>query len=63
LSTIGERLASGYYSSRKLFIADMRRIVTNCKTFNPEHSYWANCAVELEKLFQIKMKEMELWDN
>ncbi|CAI6343931.1 unnamed protein product [Macrosiphum euphorbiae] len=63
LSTIGKRLASGYYSSRKLFIADMRRIVTNCKTFNPEHSYWANCAVELEKLFQIKMKEMELWDN
>jgi len=40
----------------------MRRIFTNCKTFNPEHSYWANCAVELEKIFQIKMKEMELWD-
>jgi len=62
LSTIGKRLASGYYVTRKLFIADMRRMFSNCKTFNPEDSYWANCAVELERLFQIKMKEMGLWD-
>ncbi|XP_022179942.1 histone acetyltransferase KAT2B-like isoform X2 [Myzus persicae] len=62
LSTISKRLASGYYVSRKLFTADMKRMFSNCKTFNPEDSYWANCAVELEKLFQIKMKEMELWD-
>ncbi|KAL4084428.1 hypothetical protein QTP88_028250 [Uroleucon formosanum] len=60
LSTIDKRLASGYYVSKRLFIADMRRMFTNCKTFNPEHSYWANCAVELEKLFLIKMMEPEL---
>lgn len=40
----------------------MKRIFTNCKTFNPEDSYWSNCAVQLEKIFQIKMKEIGLWD-
>ncbi|VVC27197.1 Hypothetical protein CINCED_3A002170 [Cinara cedri] len=61
LSTIGKRLAAGYYVIKKLFIADMRRMFSNCKTFNPEDSYWSNCAVELERLFQIKMKELGLW--
>ncbi|KAL5242311.1 hypothetical protein ACI65C_009721 [Semiaphis heraclei] len=62
LSTISKRLAAGYYVSRKLFIADMRRMFSNCKLFNQEDSYWADCAVELERLFQIKMKEIQLWD-
>ncbi|XP_050439018.1 histone acetyltransferase KAT2A [Adelges cooleyi] len=62
LSTIAKRLSSGYYVTRKLFIADMRRMFTNCKTYNPEGSYWCECANELERNFQTKMKEMGLWD-
>lgn len=62
LSTISKRLSAGYYVTRKLFIADMKRMFNNCKKFNPQPSYWVTCAVELERLFQIKMKEMGLWE-
>lgn len=59
---ISKRLSSGYYVTRKLFIADMRRMFSNCRKFNPPNSYWTNCAAQMERFLQIKMKEIGLWD-
>lgn len=58
---MAERLKNGYYTARRLFIADMTRIFTNCRIYNlPETEYYA-CANQLEKYFQTKMKELGLW--
>lgn len=34
LKTMGERLKKGYYVSRRLFMADMGRIFSNCRLYN-----------------------------
>ena len=31
MKTMGERLKSNYYVNKRLFIADMKRMITNCK--------------------------------
>ncbi|XP_060516786.1 histone acetyltransferase KAT2B [Cylas formicarius] len=63
LKTMTERLKARYYVSRRLFIADMMRIFTNCKVYNlPETEYY-QCAVNLQQYFQTKMKEIGLWDK
>lgn len=63
LKTMSERLKARYYVSRRLFIADMMRIFTNCTTYNlPETEYY-QCAVKLQQYFQTKMKEICLWDR
>ncbi|KAJ8932177.1 hypothetical protein NQ314_014864 [Rhamnusium bicolor] len=63
LKTMTERLKSRYYVSRRLFIADMMRIFTNCKIYNlPETEYY-RCAENLQQYFQTKMKEIGLWDK
>lgn len=58
---ISDRLTAGYYVTKKLFIADMRRMFSNCKQSNPKESHLVNCAVELERLYQTKMSQMDLW--
>uniref|UniRef100_A0A1B6DZV6 histone acetyltransferase n=1 Tax=Clastoptera arizonana TaxID=38151 RepID=A0A1B6DZV6_9HEMI len=63
LKTISDRLKAGYYSTRKLFIADMTRIFTNCRTYNSPNTEYCMCANTLEKYFQTKMKELGLWDK
>nr|XP_018908227.1 PREDICTED: histone acetyltransferase KAT2A [Bemisia tabaci]XP_018908228.1 PREDICTED: histone acetyltransferase KAT2A [Bemisia tabaci] len=63
LGTMTKRLKAGYYVTRRLFIADMTRIFSNCRQYNkPDTQYytWGNT---LEKYFQTKMKEMGLWDK
>ncbi|XP_018562120.1 histone acetyltransferase KAT2A isoform X2 [Anoplophora glabripennis] len=63
LKTMMERLKSRYYVSRRLFIADMMRIFTNCKMYNlPETEYYKS-AEHLQQYFQTKMKELGLWDK
>ncbi|KAJ8950083.1 hypothetical protein NQ318_017808 [Aromia moschata] len=63
LKTMTERLKARYYVSRRLFIADMMRIFTNCKIYNlPETEYY-KCAEHLQQYFQTKMKELGLWDK
>ncbi|XP_055694539.1 histone acetyltransferase KAT2A [Lutzomyia longipalpis] len=63
LKTMGERLKRGYYVTRRLFMADMARIFTNCRFYNlPETEYY-RCANTLERYFQTKMKEIGLWDK
>ncbi|CAH0397112.1 unnamed protein product [Chilo suppressalis] len=63
LRTMGERLKSRYYVSKRLFIADMTRIFTNCRLYNSPDTDYYRCANTLEKYFQTKMKEAGLWDK
>ncbi|XP_033221234.1 histone acetyltransferase KAT2A-like [Belonocnema kinseyi] len=61
LKTMTDRLKSGYYVSRRLFIADMTRIFTNCRFYNDKGTEYFRCANLLEKYFQTKMKEIGFW--
>ncbi|CAH4034884.1 histone acetyltransferase KAT2A isoform X1 [Pieris brassicae] len=63
LRSMGERLKARYYVSRRLFIADMTRIFTNCRLYNSPDTDYYRCANTLEKYFQAKMKEAGLWDK
>lgn len=63
LQTMTERLERKYYVARRLFIADMLRIFTNCKIFNNQNTDIYQCAVDLQKFFQTKMTEIGLWDK
>ncbi|CAH0719044.1 unnamed protein product, partial [Brenthis ino] len=63
LRTMGERLKARYYSSKRLFAADMARIFSNCRLYNSPDTDYYRCANTLEKYFQAKMKENGLWDK
>ncbi|CAD7089064.1 unnamed protein product [Hermetia illucens] len=63
LKTMGERLKKGYYVNRRLFMADMARIFSNCRLFNAQDTEYYRCANQLERYFQTKMKEIGLWDK
>ncbi|XP_034238428.1 histone acetyltransferase KAT2A isoform X1 [Thrips palmi] len=63
LKTMADRIKSHYYVSRRLFIADMTRIFTNCRLYNSPDTEYYRCATVLEKYFQTKMKELGLWDK
>lgn len=63
LKTMTDRLKSGYYVSRRLFIADMTRICTNCRFYNDKETEYFRCANLLEKYFQTKMKEIGFWNK
>ncbi|XP_055603504.1 histone acetyltransferase KAT2A [Uranotaenia lowii] len=63
LKTMGERLKNKYYVSRRLFMADMARIFTNCRLYNSPETEYFRCANTLERYFQTKMKEIGLWDK
>ena len=58
LRTMTERLKSGYFSSKKLFIADMMRIFTNCRTYNAPDTEYYKCANTVERFFLSKIKEL-----
>lgn len=58
LRTMTERLKSKYYVSRRLFIADMTRIFSNCRLYNSPETEYYKCANLLEKYFQTKLKEL-----
>uniref|UniRef100_A0A8C5G377 histone acetyltransferase n=1 Tax=Gouania willdenowi TaxID=441366 RepID=A0A8C5G377_GOUWI len=63
LKTMSERLKSRYYTTRKLFMADMQRIFTNCREYNPPESEYYKCANLLEKFFYTKIKEAGLMEK
>ncbi|CAH2240353.1 jg17349 [Pararge aegeria aegeria] len=63
LRTMGERLKARYYSSRRLFVADMARIFSNCRLYNSPDTDYYRCANTLEKYFQTKMKDAGQWDK
>lgn len=62
LQTMHKRLDSGYYSSRRLFVADMKRIITNCKMFNDESTVYYEAAVSLERYFNTKIQELFVFE-
>lgn len=56
LSTMEKRLDGGwFYVTKEIFIADFRRMVENCKTYNGKGHYVTDMAVQLEKLFMNKV--------
>ena len=56
------RLRSKYYRRRKLFVADLRSIISNCKLFNEPDSEYYKCAVELEEFVDDLLKDKETDD-
>jgi len=57
LKTMAERLKANYYVNKRLFIADMKRMFSNCKAYNaPETEYYKSANV-LDKFFQNKLKD------
>jgi len=63
LKTMTERLKSRYYVHKRLFIADMTRIFTNCRSYNDPDTEYYKCANVLEKFFSGKMKDAGLIDK
>ncbi|XP_011297748.1 histone acetyltransferase KAT2A [Fopius arisanus] len=63
LKTMTDRLKARYYVARRLFIADMTRIFTNCRVYNSPDTEYYRCANALEKYFRTRMKEIGLWDK
>ncbi|XP_041121418.1 histone acetyltransferase KAT2A-like isoform X2 [Polyodon spathula] len=63
LKTMTERLKNRYYVTKKLFIADLQRIISNCREYNPPDSEYCKCANTLEKFFYFKLKEGGLIDK
>jgi len=57
LKTITERLKANYYCNKRLFIADMKRMFTNCRDYNPPETEYYNCANMMEKWFINKCKD------
>lgn len=56
LQTMQNRLDEGwFYVTREIFIADMKRMVENCKTYNGKGHYVTDCAIQLEKAFMNKI--------
>jgi len=63
LKTISDRLKSHYYIHKHLFVADMTRLFTNCRSFNEPDTDYYKCANVLEKFFHAKMREAKLMDK
>ncbi|XP_073976502.1 gcn5 acetyltransferase isoform X2 [Rhodnius prolixus] len=63
LKTMTYRLKAGYYTTRRLFIADMQRIFNNCRIYNSPETEYYMCANTLDRYFQVKMRELGLWDK
>ncbi|XP_077978636.1 histone acetyltransferase KAT2A-like [Glandiceps talaboti] len=63
MKTMSERLKNRYYVSKKLFIADMQRIFSNCRAYNDPDTEYCKCANSLERFFFNKIKETGLTDK
>ncbi|XP_047216025.1 histone acetyltransferase KAT2A-like [Girardinichthys multiradiatus] len=57
LKTMTEKLKNRYYVTKKLFIADLQRIISNCREYNPPDSEYCKSANTLEKFFYFKLKD------
>ncbi|XP_076445875.1 histone acetyltransferase KAT2A-like isoform X2 [Babylonia areolata] len=63
LKTMTERLKARYYSNKRIFIADMNRIFTNCRSYNESDTHYFKCANVLERFFLTKMRDAGLMDK
>ena len=60
LKTMAERLKNRYYCHKRLFIADMTRIFTNCRSYNKPDTEYYKCANTLEKFVMGKLRDAGL---
>ncbi|XP_076105543.1 histone acetyltransferase KAT2A-like [Mytilus galloprovincialis] len=63
LKTMGDRIKNRYYCHKKLFMADMNRIFTNCRSYNKPDTEYYKCANVTEKFFQTKWKDAGLGEK
>ena len=63
LKTVSDRLKSRYYIHKHIFVADMTRIFTNCRSYNDPDTEYYKCANVLEKFLHNKMREARLVDK
>ena len=63
LRTMSERLKARYYCNKHIFVADMRRIFRNCRTYNGQDTEYYKCANVVDRFFTAKMKEAGLIDS
>ena len=54
---MAKRLKNSYYVSKHLFIADMKRMMSNCRIYNEPDTEYYRCANTLEKFFFSKCKD------
>ena len=57
MKTMAERLKANYYVNKRLFIADMKRMFTNCRAYNAPETEYFNSANMLERFFVNKCKD------
>lgn len=57
---MAERLKNRYYCHKRLFIADMTRIFTNCRSYNKPDTEYYKCANTLEKFVMGKLRDAGL---
>ena len=62
LKTMSDRFKNRYYIHKRLFIADMSRIFTNCRAYNKPDTEYYKCANTMERFFKNKLKEFNLLD-
>jgi histone acetyltransferase len=57
MKTMAERFKMNYYDNRQRFIADMKRMFTNCRAFYAPETKYYNCANVLERFFTKKCRD------
>ena len=65
MKTMAERLKNRYYCHKRLFISDMTRIFTNCRSYNKPDTEYYKCANTLEKFVMGKLRDaglVEKWN-
>ena len=60
MKTMAERLKNRYYCHKRLFISDMTRIFTNCRSYNKPDTEYYKCANTLEKFVMGKLRDAGL---
>ncbi|WAR26077.1 KAT2A-like protein, partial [Mya arenaria] len=58
--TILQHCKNRYYIHKRLFIGDMTRIFTNCRSYNKPDTEYYRCANVMERFFKSKLKEANL---
>eukprot|EP01125_Pyxidicula_operculata_P019305 TRINITY_DN6990_c0_g1_i2.p1 TRINITY_DN6990_c0_g1~~TRINITY_DN6990_c0_g1_i2.p1 ORF type:complete len:401 (+),score=90.11 TRINITY_DN6990_c0_g1_i2:28-1230(+) len=56
LRTIQEKLKNGFYITHEMLVADLQRMVDNCKAYNEEDSVYWKIAEKIDKTYLKKKK-------
>ena len=55
LRDVKERLDKEFYRTPAIFLADLKRICTNCRRYNPKDSIYFTCANDIEALITDRL--------